>query len=171
MFHVIGPISYLIFVRLLTSNRYCNAKAEKSMCTNFSRAASPGFGWTEVSSGKFVETICSANWWEPIQTLFNAMSTSSAASAIRSSLRRLVRAKNLAFKGDETMLLAAGKTIREEFQKNANKAGNYDEAWVKEILNEMDSATKFLQDNVVQAPLNQRGNYEVDAKRIDEKPK
>lgn len=94
------------------------------------------------------------------------MSTSGAA-AVRSALRRLVRAKNRAFKNDAVMLQAASETIRNEFSRNAGAPSEK----VDELLKELDAAIEFLQANVVQAPLNKRGNYEVDVRTIDESKK
>lgn len=84
--------------------------------------------------------------------------------AIRSALRRLVRAKNEAFKGDNTMLQAASTTIREQFRRHANSPSEK----IPALLEEVENAITFLRTNVVQAPLNERGNYTVDAKSIDE---
>lgn len=75
-----------------------------------------------------------------------------------------MRAKNAAFKGDEEMLRSAQAMIREEFYQNRDAPAEK----VPGMLKQMDEAIEFLQKNVVQAPLNERGNYEVDAKRVDE---
>lgn len=83
----------------------------------------------------------------------------------RSALRRLVRAKNNAFKGDAAMLQAASQTIREEFNRRASVA----EDQIPALLKEIEDAVQFLRSNIVQAPLNERGNYVVDAKGIDER--
>lgn len=87
-----------------------------------------------------------------------------SAITVRSALRKLVRAKNRAFKGDAAMLKAARETIREKYESNAHAPPEK----VRQLLEEVDEATSFLASNVVQAPLNKRGNYTVDASAIDE---
>lgn len=89
---------------------------------------------------------------------------STMSSSARSALRRLVRAKNNAFRGDPAMLQAASKTIREEFNRRADATDDQ----MPGLLKEIDDAVQFLRSNIVQAPLNERGNYVVDAKAIDE---
>lgn len=85
-------------------------------------------------------------------------------TAIRTTLRRLIRAQRTAFKGDRDMLQITAKTMREQFDNNKNASAEE----VPRFLKEMDDAISFLEHNVVQAPLNSRGNYQVDANRIDE---
>lgn len=84
--------------------------------------------------------------------------------ATRSALRRLIRAQRSAFKHDSEMQRSALSTIREQFR--INKDAPLGE--VPNLLKQVDEAVAFLQNNVVQAPLNERGNYAVDACRIDE---
>lgn len=95
------------------------------------------------------------------------MAIAAAATAARGALRRLVRAKNRAFKGDSVMLQAASQTIREEFNRQMGATSEED---VEKSMGEMEKAIVFLESNVIQAPLNTRGNYEVDIKSIDERP-
>lgn len=85
-------------------------------------------------------------------------------AAVHSALRRLIRAKNTAFQGDTEMLRSAQTIIREQFTKD-REAGLEE---VPELLKQIDEAVTFLEDNIVQAPLNERGNYTVDAKRVDD---
>lgn len=87
-----------------------------------------------------------------------------ANNAVRSALRKLVRAKNAAFKGDAVMLQAASQTIREQFNRHVHAPAES----VPALLEEVENAVVFLRTNIVQAPLNERGNYVVDAKAIDE---
>lgn len=62
------------------------------------------------------------------------------------------------------MLQAATQTIRDEFNRRADAT----EDQIPGFLKEIDDAVHFLRSNIVQAPLNERGNYVVDAKAIDE---
>lgn len=97
----------------------------------------------------------------------------SSTAAVRSALRRLVRAKNYAFKGDSTLLAAANETLRRELSQTPDgdrsvDAGKRDGDRSASLVQELDIATTFLKTNIVQAPLNERGNYSVDAKDINE---
>lgn len=87
-----------------------------------------------------------------------------SSSLAYSALRRLVRAKNAAFKGDAEMLRSAQAMIREQFGTDRDASPEE----VPEVLKRIDEAVEFLEQNVVQAPLNERGNYTVDANRVDE---
>lgn len=87
-----------------------------------------------------------------------------SALAIRSALRRLIRAQKAAFHGDNEMLQASMKTIRAEFRKNMTAPAEQ----VPKMLEEIENGIVFLQNNIVQAPLNARGNYQVDASQVDE---
>lgn len=89
---------------------------------------------------------------------------SAVSSSTRSALRKLVRAKNHAFRGDSAMIQAANQAIRQEFDRHPKVS----EDELPSLLKQIDEAVQFLQSNIVQAPLNQRGNYVVDAKAIDE---
>ncbi|KAI0567570.1 hypothetical protein FGB62_1g030 [Gracilaria domingensis] len=84
--------------------------------------------------------------------------------ALRSALRRLIRAKNTAFRNDTEMLRVANKTLREQIQQHRDTAVEQRD----QLLSQMEEAITFLNDNVVQAPLNERGNYAFDANRINE---
>lgn len=86
------------------------------------------------------------------------------AQASRSVLRRLIRAQRAAFEGDIDMQRTAMVTIREKF--HLHRHANDDE--VPSLLEQAEEAISFLRNNVVQAPLNHRGNYTVDAAQIDE---
>lgn len=86
------------------------------------------------------------------------------AQAARSALRRLIRAQRAAFKSDTEMQRTALSTIREQFRSNKDAPPHK----MPGLLKQVDDAVAFLQNNVVQAPLNERGNYTVDASRIDE---
>lgn len=79
-------------------------------------------------------------------------------------MRQLIRAKRIAFKGDDEMLRIAQTAIRQQFQTNRGAA----QEQVPLMIKEAEDAIEFLRNNVVQAPLNERGNYQVDAARIDE---
>lgn len=85
----------------------------------------------------------------------------------RSGLRKLLRATHEAFKGDTEMLHMARQTIREQFEQNRSATPEQ----LPQLQIQIDEAIDFLRNNVVQAPLNERGNYTVDAKRIDESGK
>lgn len=85
-------------------------------------------------------------------------------SSVRPALRRLVTAMHNAFKGDDALLSAGRATLREHLSKNANAKPDK----IPDLVQEMDTAATFLRTNVVQAQLNQRGNYAVDVNAIDE---
>lgn len=85
-------------------------------------------------------------------------------AATRSVMRRLIRARRFAFKGDEELLRTAQAAIRGHFQTNRDASPEK----LPKMLKEAEDAIEFLRNNVVQAPLNDRGNYQVDAIRIDE---
>lgn len=87
-----------------------------------------------------------------------------SAVATRSALRRLIRAKNAAFRGDSEMLAIAQQTIREQFCENRGAPAEK----VPELLEQLEEAIGFLSNNIVQAPLNDRGNYAVDAARVND---
>lgn len=88
----------------------------------------------------------------------------SGLTLTRSLLRQLVRAKNQAFKGDAEMQKVASDTIRREMDDQKYTLPEE----LPGRLQDMENAILFLKTNVVQAPLNQRGNYEVDASSVDE---
>lgn len=86
-----------------------------------------------------------------------------SAPVVRSTLRRLFRAKNAAFKGDDQLLRAGSNTIRSQFESNKHATP----AETVELLKEAEDAISFLQQNVVQSSLNSKGNYHMDNVKID----
>lgn len=87
------------------------------------------------------------------------------SSSVRVAFRQLMRAQQQAFRNDRDMQRAATSTIRERFRAYAQVK---DEEQMKQLLVEAEEAKEFLQTNVVQAPLNEHGRYQVDATKIDE---
>lgn len=85
-------------------------------------------------------------------------------AATRSTLRQLIRAQRRAFAGDAEMLRSGHAAILQQFRANRDAAADK----VPAMLKTADEAIDFLRHNIVQAPLNERGNYQVDATRIDE---
>lgn len=58
----------------------------------------------------------------------------------------------------------ATTTIRAQFEENRDAVSSA----VPAMLRIAEEAVEFLSKNVVQAPLNERGNYTVDAKKADD---
>lgn len=83
-----------------------------------------------------------------------------STAATRSALRHLLRATNTAFRNDAGMLSAARQTICDKV-RSANTTDT------PTGVQEMQEATTFLQNNIIQSPLNTRGNYVVQAKIED----
>lgn len=76
--------------------------------------------------------------------------------AVRHAYRLLLRAQKKAFANDLEMQASAKRTIRQEFDKNKKNIREMD---VIAKLMAAEETAKFLNDNIVQAPLNDRGNY------------
>eukprot|EP00899_Mesostigma_viride_P027999 jgi/Mesvir1/8384/Mv12629-RA.1 len=77
----------------------------------------------------------------------------------RSAFRGLLRAQKIAFKKDVVMQNAATAEIRRHFDESRNET---DAAKVSGLLAQAAEAAEFLKSNVIQAALNERGNYEMD---------
>lgn len=84
---------------------------------------------------------------------------------VRSAYRALLRAQRITFRGDVEMISATQRALRSEFDKGST-AVTTGEAKLEDRLREADETVDFLLKNVVQAPLNTRGNYEVGASQI-----
>jgi complex III assembly factor LYRM7 len=89
---------------------------------------------------------------------------SSGALSVRSALRRVLRAQRLAFANDAPMKAHAVAAIREQFRAHPTVS---DAAELDKLVAEAHEAAKFLEENVVQAALNERGNYVVDPAGMD----
>lgn len=91
-----------------------------------------------------------------------------SAPSVRAAYRAVLRAQRIAFRGDTDMIGAMQVAARGEFDKGSAVvlADNLSVAEVELRLREAHEAAEFLRNNVVQAPLNTRGNYEVDVGRI-----
>lgn len=94
------------------------------------------------------------------------MSAAAVPVSVRASFRTLLRAHRSAFAGDLEMIATAQRTTRAEFDKGVAEVASGEGAPVEERLESAAEAARFLRENVVQAPLNARGNYEVSAGRI-----
>lgn len=77
---------------------------------------------------------------------------------MRNSLRRLLRAQRTVFPNDDGMQKVALNAIREQFRNHA-RLTDADE--VAQKLREADEAASFLEKNIVQTKLNEKGNYEI----------
>ncbi|KAL3699927.1 hypothetical protein R1sor_017949 [Riccia sorocarpa] len=86
------------------------------------------------------------------------MATAPRVNEVRSVFRALLRVRRQAFAGDEHALAASAVQIRQEFE--ANRHVN-DEKTVSELIAQAREAVDFIGLNVVQAKLNDRGNYEM----------
>ncbi|GAQ77757.1 hypothetical protein KFL_000030350 [Klebsormidium nitens] len=83
------------------------------------------------------------------------MSSSAAALA---GFRHLLRAQRKSFAGDSVMQAGAVKEIRSHFEKNRDAS---DPEEVQKLVAGCYDAADFLSTFVVQAELNDRGNYEM----------
>ncbi|KAG6547022.1 hypothetical protein Mapa_011639 [Marchantia paleacea] len=86
-----------------------------------------------------------------------ATASSRAGDAI-SVFRALLRVRREAFAGDKQALKLSAAQIRQEFEANRHVT---DEAMLSELLAQGREAVDFIALNVVQAKLNDRGNYEM----------
>lgn len=90
-----------------------------------------------------------------------------SAIRIRAAYRAVLRAQRIAFHGDKEMIRASQTAARTEFDKGVASFASGDENYDMEKSLEMaHDAAQFIRTNIVQAPLNERGNYEVSAERI-----
>jgi hypothetical protein len=85
--------------------------------------------------------------------------SSNGALAVRNAFRRLLRAQQAAFANDVPMKAHAVAAIREQFRAHPTVG---DTAGFDKRLEEAHNAATFLEENIVQAALNERGNYVVD---------
>eukprot|EP00750_Incisomonas_marina_P025926 INCI5782.1.p1 GENE.INCI5782.1~~INCI5782.1.p1 ORF type:complete len:118 (-),score=25.10 INCI5782.1:444-797(-) len=72
--------------------------------------------------------------------------------------RKLLRASRTVFGKDRDGLLTARAFIRQQFEENRNET---DPEVLDELLFSIDDAISFAQTNIVQAELNEKGNYEA----------
>jgi hypothetical protein len=70
--------------------------------------------------------------------------------------RSLLRTRRQCFAGDPDMLAASAKQIREEFEANRN-VGPGEE--LDSLISKGREGVEFMRVNIVQAKLNERGNY------------
>ena len=90
-----------------------------------------------------------------------------SAVRVRAAYRAVLRAQRVAFGGDLEMIRASQSATRAEFDKGIASFASGDADYDMEKSLEMaHDAAKFFRTNIVQAPLNERGNYEVSAERI-----
>lgn len=81
-----------------------------------------------------------------------------SASRALTAYRRLLRASQELFRGDELALCEARAKLRSEFKANAAET---DAAVLDRLHADCKDLEDFLRQNVVQGKLNDRGNYEV----------
>jgi Complex 1 protein (LYR family) len=84
---------------------------------------------------------------------------------VRGAMRRVLRAQRKAFANDEKMQRLAVDAIREQFRRH--EAAVVDESELAKLLQESNEAASFLEGNVVQARLNDRGNYVIDPAAVE----
>ncbi|CAM6087363.1 unnamed protein product [Calypogeia fissa] len=77
---------------------------------------------------------------------------------VRALFRSLLRVRRQAFAGDEVMVVAAAAQIRHEFEANRHVS---DPEVLRQCVAKAREAVDFISMNVVQAKLNDRGNYEM----------
>ncbi|KAJ7520138.1 hypothetical protein O6H91_05G031700 [Diphasiastrum complanatum] len=77
---------------------------------------------------------------------------------VKSVFRALLRARKRCFAGDEQMLNASAQQIRSEFDQHRQIS---DQNELHRLLQQARETVEFLALNVVQAKLNDRGNYEM----------
>ena len=70
--------------------------------------------------------------------------------------RSLLRTRRQCFAGDRDMLAASAKQIREEFDANRNVASGEE---LDNLISKAREGIEFMKVNIVQAKLNERGNY------------
>ena len=97
-------------------------------------------------------TVLVVDWNSPPHPL-----NMSAAAETRAVLRQLLRATRVAFRGDHEMLTAAHTQIFSTIRSNINTPPES----VPPLIEDMRTATDFLLSNVIQAPLNEEGRYQV----------
>lgn len=78
-----------------------------------------------------------------------------------SVFRALLRTRRQCFAGDPDMLHASAKQIRNEFDSNRTVGAGEE---LQSLLKKGQEAIEFMKVNIVQAKLNERGNYEVKLK-------
>jgi complex III assembly factor LYRM7 len=88
------------------------------------------------------------------------------SAAVRGAMRRVLRAQRKAFVDDGKMQKLAVEAIREQFRRHEAVP---DAAGLDKLLQEAHEAAAFLEGNVVQARLNDRGNYVIDPPPADPK--
>lgn len=86
---------------------------------------------------------------------------SSAARPVVSSFRVLLRVVNETFAGD---LKAIQTCRREAFKQYRANAGERDAARIQKMVADALDAAQFLRESVVQAKLNEQGNYAMRVK-------
>ena len=84
-------------------------------------------------------------------------STSTRTLALR-GYRKLLRASHRLFANDRAALLGAGKELRSHFEQHRNET---DVEAIRERLKDIEDVHEMMAVNLVQARLNERGNYEV----------
>lgn len=73
-----------------------------------------------------------------------------------SVFRALLRTRKQCFAGDPDMLHASAKQIRDEFDTHKNVSAGEE---LDNLLKKAREAIEFMKLNIVQAKLNERGNY------------
>lgn len=75
---------------------------------------------------------------------------------VMSAFRTLLRTSKRCFNGDPAMLVASAKQIRDEFETHRRSS---DPSEIEGLLLKAREAAEFMTLNLVQAKLNDRGNY------------
>ncbi|XP_024384033.1 mitochondrial zinc maintenance protein 1, mitochondrial [Physcomitrium patens] len=85
----------------------------------------------------------------------------SARGEVLALFRSLLRTRKQCFAGDSEMLAASAKQIRDEFEGHRNVGAGEE---LDKLVTKAREAVEFMKVNIVQAKLNERGNYEVKLK-------
>ncbi|KMZ67123.1 Mitochondrial zinc maintenance protein 1, mitochondrial [Zostera marina] len=87
-----------------------------------------------------------------------ASAAGAATCEVLTAYRSLLRAAKKAFTGDKQMVQGASAEIRKKFEENR---GVKSEDEIKKLLGMAEEGSQFLATMVVQAELNESGNYEL----------
>ena len=82
-------------------------------------------------------------------------SPSALRSAVLASYRGVLRAANLAFKGDEVAILESRRQIRRHFEESR---GVSDEAQIRGLIGDAKETAEVLKHLVVQSQIDEKGN-------------
>mmetsp|Transcript_4118 Transcript_4118/g.7873 ORF Transcript_4118/g.7873 Transcript_4118/m.7873 type:complete len:128 (+) Transcript_4118:30-413(+) len=88
-------------------------------------------------------------------------------SAVLGGYRRLLRASRELFAGDRVALASSRVELRKNFLKHESET---DPKVLQQLLTDIDEVETMMRENMLQAKLNERGNYEVELKVVPTEP-